>query len=366
MGLYSSYSGSHADLIVTVSMAAVFEKQTVIHTRTLDLEGHDSIWAVRLQTIREEPFSFSIGIGQRPFYLTNSLLQVDRTDWLYNALDELTLNRSTPAWTKDEWVFTPVKIYISDKLGGNGYTTGEPRNGSQNEAEYIESSLNLSITTTAIRSRLECSPVKLPNAGWLDSVQDVFSDAIDKSVTGSVLPTTISDGASFSAPVFSAPRRMACCTNGTRPGGQSIIAYWSSNNTIYDKRPELEMMADEDNFEGFEELSNWSKHFSIKWILGPTASTAVRGTDPTRVNPSVGWANETVLYYLEEPQITALDCTPIIERANASIMLASYTEQILEFELLETPQPVDEAWDYAYDVVYPEKYVPSSCVQNER
>jgi hypothetical protein len=187
---------------------------------------------------------------------------------------------------------------------------------------------------------------------------------LNKSVTGYVLPTYISNGDSFNAPVFSAPRRMACCTNGTSPGGQSIVAYWSSNNTIYDKRPE--MVAEEDNVEGFKELSNWSKRFAIKWVTGPTASTTVRGTDPTHIDTDVGYANESVLYFLEEPQMTVLDCTPIIEQVNASITLARYTKQILEFELLGSPQPVQEAWEYSYDVVYPDKYVPSSCVGNLR
>jgi hypothetical protein len=317
-------------------MAAIFEKQTVIQTRPI--ASIDSIDAYRLQAIRQEPFEFGIGIGQRPFYLTNMLLQTDQTDWLYNALDEITLNRSTPAWTKDEWTFTPVDIFFRD---GHDSISGLSQNESRNEAEYIKSSVNVSITTPAIRSRLECNPVRLPTTDWLDSVQDAFSDALNKSVTGYVLPTFISNGDSFNAPVFSAPRRMACCTNGTSPGGQSIVAYWSSNNTIYDKRPE--MVAEEDNVEGFKELNNWSRRFAIKWVTGPTASTTVRGTDPTHIDTDVGYANESVLYFLEEPQMTVLDCTPIIEQVNASITLARYTKQILEFELLGSPQPVQEA-----------------------
>jgi hypothetical protein len=343
-------------------MAAIFEKQTVIQTRPL--ESIDAINAYRSQAIRQEPFEFRIGIGQRPFYLTNILLQTDQTDWLYNALDEITLNRSTPAWTKDEWAFTPVDIIFRDGYDGDGPISGQSQNGSRNEAEYIKSSVNVSITTPAIRSRLECNPVRLPTTDWLDSVQDAFPDALNKSVTGHVLPTFISNGDSFNAPVFSAPRRMACCTNGTSPGGQSIVAYWSSNNTIYDKRPE--MVAEEDNVEGFKELNNWSRRFAIKWVTGPTASTTVRGTDPTHIDTNVGYANESVLYFLEEPQMTVLDCKPIIEQVNASITLARYTKQILEFELLGPPQQVQEAWDYAYDVVYPDKYVPSSCVGNSR
>jgi hypothetical protein len=339
-------------------MAAVFEKQTVIQTRPL--KRIDSIGAYRSQAIRQEPFEFSIGIGQRPFYLTNLLLKTDQTDWLYNALDEMTLNRSTPAWTKDEWAFTPVDISFGNGRDVDGSISGQSQNESQNEAEYIKSSVNVSITTPAIRSRLECNPVRLPTTDWLDSVQDAFPDAFNKSVTGHVLPTFISNGGSFNAPVFSAPRRMTCCTNGTSPGGQSIVAYWSSNNTIYDKRPE--MTTEEDDVEGFKELNNWSKRFAIKWIMGPTASTTVRGTNLTHIDTNVGYANESVLYFLEEPQMTVLDCTPIIEQVSASITLARYTKQILEFELLGPPQQVQGAWDYAYDVMYPDKYVPGSCV----
>jgi hypothetical protein len=338
-------------------MAAIFERQTVVHTRTL--QRIDPITAYRSQTIRQEPFEFGISVGQRPFYLTNSLLETDKADWLYNALDEIVLKRSTPAWTKDEWVFTPVDISFGDGLDRDETSSARPGNRSQNEAEYVESSFNVSITTPAIRSRLECKPVTLPTTGWLDSIQDVFPDIIDKSITGRVLPTNMSDGASFSAPIFSAPRLMACCVNGTSPGGQSIVAYWSSNNALYDKRPQI--VAVENNVEGFKEVNDWSKQFAIKWIVGPTASTSVRGTNPNYANDVAGYANETALYFLEEPRVTALDCTPVIEQVNASITLARYTTQILEFELLGTPQPVYEAWEHAYDVVYRDKFIPGWC-----
>lgn len=49
-----------------------------------------------------------------------------------------------------------------------------------------------------------------------------------------------------------------------------------------------------------------------------------------------------------------LNCIPIIEKANASITIARSTGQIVEAEFLDKPQPAHEAWDYAWDVMYPE------------
>jgi hypothetical protein len=359
-------------------MAAIFERQTVVHklsfgenTRGPTLSD-DTVMTTITHPIRQEPFQFDIGTRRRPFYLSNDLLRTSETDWLYNALDEITLNATSPGWTKDEWVFTPVNMI----LWGSSYFATRARARamfvSPNEAEYIRSSVNVSIITSAVRSRLECSTVKLPTTRWLDSVQDVFPNHINESITGHVLPPMLSDDASFRAPVFTVPRRMACCTNGTSPGGQSIVAYWSSDNAIYDKPEPL--IGDD---VPVEKLSIWSKQFAIKWIVGPTASTTILVTSPTLITnefvegngttlsfeeqPQIGEANEPLLYFLEEPQITVLDCNPVIEQVNASVTLARFTNQILEYELLGTPQPALGAWDYPYDIIYRTKSNYDTC-----
>ncbi|KAF2624592.1 hypothetical protein BU25DRAFT_493566 [Macroventuria anomochaeta] len=338
--------GTTLSQIFVIAMAAVFEQHTVIHTQaTQDMD----IMTTRSLITRQKPFNFGIGLSKRPFYLTDSLLGTSDTDWLYNALDDITLSTTALPWTRNEWVFTPVNVTNRDDPSMLYVVTAD-QSEARNDAAYITSSFNVSLTTSALRSRLECEPVTVSGSGWLDRVQAVYPNRFDKSVTGHVLPMTILPNKDFAVPVFSAPRRMACCTNGTDQGKQSIVAYWSSNNTVYDEQPSIP--ADLDEPSDLKVPSGWTKDFAIKWIVGPAASMIVPGSEPNFISNTIGTANETVLYFVEEPQISIMRCNPIIEQANANITFARDTSQILNYELLEAPQPAVGAWDYAYDVVY--------------
>ena len=326
-------------------MAAVFERHTVVHTQSTQ---STDIMTTRSQLPRQKPFKFGIGLGQRPFYLTDSLLATSETDWLYNALDEIIMDTPTLPWTRDEWVFTPVNVTNKDDPAVL-YIVPEAQEKQQKDATYV-SSFNISFITSALRSRLECGPIVLSESRWLESVQDIYPNSLDQAVTGHVLPMTLSLDGGFAAPVFSAPRRIACCTNGTDYGNQSVVAYWSSNNTIYDERPAISV--DTNKPSDFKVPSGWSRDFVIKWIVGPAASTVVPGSESNFISNTIGTSNETVLYFAEEPQISTIKCTPVIEKANASITIARDTSQVLTYELLGPPQPAAGAWDYAYDVVY--------------
>ncbi|KZM27144.1 uncharacterized protein EKO05_0004684 [Ascochyta rabiei] len=338
--------GTTLSQIFIISVAAVFERRTVIHTQaTQDMD----IEVLHLLTTRQKPFEFGIGLGQRPFYLSDALLGTSNTDWLYSALDEITLNTHMLPWTGDEWIFTPVNLTGWDDRS-ESYVATQSQSGSRNEAASFTSSFNVSLTTSALRSRLECEVVTVSSSGWLDDVQSVYPNRFDKSATGYVLPMTVSPGGDFAAPIFSAPRRLACCTNGTDKGKQSVVAYWSSNSSLYDQQPAISV--DPDEAEDTRVSSGWTKDFAIKWIVGSAASTIVPGTESNFLSNSIGTANETVLYFPEEPQTSIMRCTPIIEQTNASITFARDTKQVLKYKLLDEPQPAIGAWDYAYDVVY--------------
>ena len=328
-------------------MAAVFERHTVIHTQpTQDM----NIMTIRTLVTRQEPFEFSIGVGKRPFYLTDSLLKTSESDWLYNALDDIALNTPVRPRTSDEWVFTPVNITNQDDPSVL-YVASASQSEARNVAASITSSFNVSLTTSALRGRLECEAITVSGTDWLDNVQDVYPNRFDQSVTGHVLPVTLAMEKGFAAPTFSAPRRLACCTNGTENGGQSIVAYWSSNTSVYDEQPSISL--DPNQPEDFKVSSGWTKDFAIKWIVGSTASTLIPGTQENFISNTIGTVNETALYFTQEPQLSILKCNPIIEQAKATITFARDTSQILSYELLEPPQPAVGAWDYAYDVEYP-------------
>ncbi|KAJ8115377.1 hypothetical protein OPT61_g2973 [Boeremia exigua] len=342
--------GTTLSQILVISMAAIFERQSIIHNLPTNFEG---LVTTRLVQPRQEPFDFGINLSRRPFYLTDSLLGTSNADWLYTALDDVTLGTTPLPWTRDEWVFTPVNLTNRDDPSIL-YVASGAQGEAQGDAAYIISSFNVSLSTSGLRSRLECEPVELAGSQWLEDVQDVYPNRLDKSVTGHVLPMTLSTVENFAAPVFSVPRRIACCTNDTDRNSPSIVAYWSSNNSIHDDRPYGvgDVALDPNEDPDVVEPSGWSKTFAIKWIVGSAASTLIPGTDPNSFGNSFGIANESVLYFREEPQISILKCNPIIEQVNASITLSRDSTQILDYELLDTPQPAAGAWDYAYDVVY--------------
>jgi hypothetical protein len=326
-------------------MAAIFERQTVIHTQTtqsLDVRLRRSL------STRIEPFSFGIGLATRPFYLDEALLRTTGNDWAYNALDEVILNTEPPPWTHNEWVFAPLNLQnlpnitlsqntgLRAKSGGDLYST------------------NVSVTTSALRSRLECINNRVPT-GWLDQAENVFSDRRDGAITGYVLPATLFDNEPYRTPVFTVPRRMACCANSTATS-QSVVAYWSSNSKESLLEEQASVSIDDNAPDGLKEANAWSNNFTIKWIIGPAASTPISGANPqtNQVQSNIGYANETLLYFTKEPKASVLNCIPIIEQANASITVARSSGQVLTSMILEKPQPAPGAWDHPYDISYPD------------
>jgi hypothetical protein len=67
--------------------------------------------------------------------------------------------------------------------------------------------------------------------------------------------------------------------------------------------------------------------------------------------------NEELLYFTEIPKISIMNCVPVIENTTASVTVARESQQILNYEILEDPEPAPGAWDYAWDVIYPDPMV---------
>jgi hypothetical protein len=328
-------------------MAAIFERQSVFHEQpTTEFKGRMFSYA-----LRQEPFHFNIGQATRPFYLSESLLHTTQADWLFTALDEITLRNAPPVWTKDEWIYTRVSMLQLPN------TTTVSQDTSLKDIHSAKSGLgaspaNVTVTTSALRSRLKCSNIPVPaGTGWLDRAEDVFSNRTSEPFTGWILPPVLFQDEEYRSPVFTVPRRMACCTNGTTSGGQSVVAFWSSSNPMTEQRPTPPV--DPTGSENLRE-SIWTSNFTIKWIVGSTGSTVISGADPrpNNVQMGVGLANETLLYFTEQPQMSMMSCAPVIEHANASVTIARSTSQILQARLLTEPQSAPGAWDARWDNMY--------------
>jgi hypothetical protein len=100
-------AGTTLSQILVISMAALFDRQAVLHTQSLQETGK----RIAQPTMhRHVPFGFCCGWNFRPFFLYEGLLATSQIVWLNNALDEIISGTQTPQWTRDEWIFTPVDM----------------------------------------------------------------------------------------------------------------------------------------------------------------------------------------------------------------------------------------------------------------
>ncbi|KAI4627930.1 hypothetical protein J4E80_002065 [Alternaria sp. BMP 0032] len=364
-----------------ISMAAVFERQTALISReTWDPSHIDTLWVTAPFELLQEPIDFSNpGERTRNFDLDEHMLDSSNIQWLNHALDEILLEAPQLAWTKDEWTFTPLDMQELP----NVTVSSKSRSGSGRHisSDSIASPANASFITSAIRSRLQCSPIAVPNSGWLDQAADVFPNRTNEALQGFALPTTLFDGESYNTSVFSARRRLSCCANGTDSGQQAVVAYWSSNSSMIE-RVDPNFFIQECTYEqltngnctsanapsdslsedGPEDVivqGSWYRNFTIKWIVGPGVTAKISGANPA-ANPKVqqisapyGSADEELLYFTEEPKMAIIDCIMVIENTSASVTVARSSGNVLDYSLVADPQPALDAWDYAWDILYP-------------
>jgi hypothetical protein len=372
---------SLVNYVVIISMAAIFERQAVVQSQTTSDPFETGLFIRSPFTLRQKPFVWGESGPARGVDLTDTLLQTSRSEWLYNALDEITLKTSQLPWSKDEWVFTPAdftrlpNVSVSQKTGSGGRL--------HNVADALASPANISMVTSALRGRLECYPITVPASDWLDTAADVWPDRTSETLEGFVLPTVLFDNETYKTPVFTAPRRMSCCTNGTASDRQSVVAYWTSNSSMVDARPPPTTTCDSSNVggcstprepldENYEPLdpngpadfvvhSPWYRNFTIKWIVGLASSVTILSGNQTEGavtsnfnshREMYGSENETLLYFTKQPKMAMMNCVPVIENTTASVVVTRSSGQILEYKLLEDSQSTGGAWEYAWDVRY--------------
>lgn len=272
-------------------------------------------------------------------------MMTETGDWMYNALDQIVLGASPPDWSKDGWVFTPIDM---DLLPAEEKRKQEkPRDGQQSDASLLASTSNVTLDTTAMRARLQCERVAIQDDTWFtDELASMIEErgsqiknmsASTLNITGNLLPRTLFANTSFDTTVLSGPYRVLCCANETEEAN-SAVAYWSLANeykwwTRSGRQWTGNVPAGDD----------WPSHFVIKNIVGPAYTTAVKvytNNMPSIYNP---------IQFKEVPSIQALDCKPVIEQAEARVMVARSSAQVLDFKLLEEPRPRSDVWKLEFD-----------------
>jgi hypothetical protein len=321
-------------LPVTVSMSALFQRETGSSNQAIMLNN--------TLEIRQLPMLFDTAGGQdindgntaAADVITN-LFTGFSTNWMYGAAIQLALNGSQPSWSSSGWSFLPLDVPSI----ANG--TSVQSVGSQSTAMP---SNNISLTTSAIGGRIECTPYNdLGNlASWLTKVDLLNSTVWDMAKnpkgmsTGyelgptmySQYPANISNPTDWntamdtSTSILVNPTIVGCCNNGTDPSPSSVaIGYWSPNNPSHIP---------------FASYS-WPINFTVKWIHGQALSGFYQ------VNDSINH-----LIFNDIPSIQALNCVPVIESTTANVVVEQNTGQVQSFTIIDEPQSAPEAWSVSF------------------
>ncbi|PLB55395.1 hypothetical protein P170DRAFT_39733 [Aspergillus steynii IBT 23096] len=330
--------------IFTTAMSALFEResgniaQTLTLQRGLEIRRIPFLFETRQSEINHEPDEYAARI-------VGDLFQNLSTHWMYTASNQLILNGSQPAWSKDGWSFVPLDLSnATDSLssvGKNASSSDLGRNLNQQSATHA-SPFNVSFTTPAIRGRIECSSYganDLRNlSSWLSLWNPGPNDTVvPEGVSGFELgaPWGNQDSPGMIFPpepgrnwtncehctsIYVNPSQIICCGNSTSSPSDSNVAvgYWSPNLSPYTWTPRT-----------------WGHNFTAKWFTGTaTPVTLTKGiSDPM-----------DRLVFSQPPNTVVMNCMPLVESADARITVNPSTGDIQTFSILDEPETMDDAF----------------------
>ncbi|KAB8203823.1 hypothetical protein BDV34DRAFT_227101 [Aspergillus parasiticus] len=342
--------GSTFSAIFTTTMSALFERGPQVFSQSVTLN--------RSLEIRSIPHVISVESNKNEIdwnyaaneFLTDLFYNVSN-NWIYSATIQLSLNKTQqPAWSKDGWAFVPV--------GTNALSDMDLQPDLDESNENVDgAAVNVSLTTPALRGRIECSQAPVQAfanlSNWLtpkDLTNHTYWDNatippdLEKgyklgqtrtypsyswmpALARWIVPLT-SPEKNTSCPgcttVLSNPEEIACCANGSSSDwkSSSAVGYWSPNTTP-------------DTFS----WASWERNFTVKWIQGDTVS----GIRSRGLN-SRGQYEDLNLLFVRPPSITLLTCKPIIESTTANISVNPVNGEIQEFSLVDKPTELSSAF----------------------
>ncbi|EAW15029.1 DUF3433 domain-containing protein [Aspergillus clavatus NRRL 1] len=337
--LFLITSGTALSPIFTTSMSALFERSPGDITEFVTLS--------RQLEVRQIPLVFETMENAGAQFLNDYASQVIQnlyrnlsSHWMYSAPIQLALNGSQPAWSQEGWNFVPVDL--------SSISTSSPllaSNALDQENVPVAPAVNVSLQTPALRGRIECSPFSdlLNLSSWL-SIDDLSNRTIwDSSTTpkdvkigyelGALRRTPGIPNMMYSASaiqnrstclgctsVFANPSQIICCGNSSDPVGSNVaVGYWSPNaGDSWSAR-------------------SWQHNFTTKWISGRAKGGVHRIS-------RYGEDREDHLVFMSVPSITAMNCNPIVESANAEVLVNPITGEIQSYKILDEPQMESSAF----------------------
>jgi hypothetical protein len=263
---------------------------------------------------------------------------------MYGANIQLALNGSEPPWSSNGWSFAPVDLSalptktIQD-VGDNSPTSDE-------SGAPLPSSTLASLDTAGIRARLECTPYdSFDNTSTWTTKQDLTDSTYwNTSANPSSLRTgyelgTIScstdnpniglgylcgtaGGIDISTTFYAQPPQLSCCENRTNSEfGLASVGYWSANRNPGILFPEV--------------TTNYPFNLTVKWLHGTPQEGFVMANASSQSRR---------LMWHEPPQITALNCRPIIESSNVRVTIDIASRRVQNYTLISDPVPDANAW----------------------
>ncbi|KAJ5986192.1 hypothetical protein N7451_010557 [Penicillium sp. IBT 35674x] len=331
--------GSSLSPIFTTTMSALFDRgpgnvtQAITFNRTLEVRDIPLVFGTSQSYYPGSSDDYA-GTVLAGLYTNLS------SHWMYTAAIQLTLNGSEPSWSKDGWSFVPVKLNDLDRinlpndLDASDETLGGPTK-------------NISLTTPAVRGRIECAeyPAQtLTNLSvWLTSTDlsnhtiwnasTIPNDleggyqlgAVYSKLPSAILPITSSENISTCpncTTVFVNPAEIVCCGNGSSSAWDPSVAvgYWSPNTDPASWT-----------------VRNWQRNFTAKWIHGNAVTGIKRNTNQN------GYYDADLLFP-EVPSVTMMNCRPIVESAEADIIVNPANGEVQTFSITSQPTELIEAF----------------------
>lgn len=334
--------------VFTVSMSALWQRD--IGSRQSDIVLSRSVMLRAIPEVFNVPVPADPDSGDSE---TGSILTQLYGDseaflsWMYTAVNQLSYAGSNLPWTSSDWSFTPVDISSLPTITAS-------------DASILNEAANITLETFGLQGRLECEPVDMSNTStWLTTWDLTNSSLWSLSAvttsekeykTGYELGAFFSGAAEtifflssdtnsttgLSSTFFSNPSRVQCCANDTDgEPGLAALGYWAPAGDAAD------ILVGEAGHGAQDTHTNGTllRNITIKWIVGKPF--------PDQWQQPNG---STEVHYLwsEIPEVNVLLCQPIIESSKARVTVKQDDESVLNFTLLEQPQPHEAAWSDYY------------------
>ncbi|KAG9191876.1 hypothetical protein G6011_10610 [Alternaria panax] len=248
-----------------------------------------------------------------PFEVLDNLLLDPPRRWLPGAAIQLSLNGTKPSWTQDGWSFVPLDL--ASILQTNAKTS-------------MPYSKNVTVTTSALRARLECEEVpEFTNIStWLTQSNDIQSLGGSYELKGLKnyysFNHTMFDDSPLNTSAFATSALLQCCSNETNGESETaVIGYWSP--------------VDVENFPNTD--SQWPITFVTNWIVGRPLAFIGQDQDDGQM-----------LLFKDVPDLQAARCMRIVETADAKVVVDEGAGTVHSYEIIGSVEPAQSAWSEVF------------------